>query len=126
MCLGPWEAGRGTGPKHAGHSRQGAHRHLLVGLHAIQHHLDDLPAQLDALLGAVLRVGQVEEGGTAGHLNVLVILVTLEGCDDQLCEHRVGAWAGVLPEAVENSLGSMSHSGFSGERLTLDMLSCEM
>ena len=35
-----------------GQSRQrvGAHRHLLVGFHAIQHHLDDLPAQLDALL----------------------------------------------------------------------------
>lgn len=30
--------------------RAGAHRHLLVGFHAIQHHLDDLPAQLDALL----------------------------------------------------------------------------
>lgn len=113
---GTWEAGRGTG----------AHRHLLVGLHSIQHHLDDLPAQLDALLRAVLRVGQVEEGGTASHLNVLVILVTLEGCDDQLCEHRAGAGAGVLPEAGEDSLGSVSHSGFSGERLTLDLLSCEM
>ena len=30
--------------------RAGAHRHLLVGLHAVQHHLDDLPAQPDTLL----------------------------------------------------------------------------
>lgn len=93
-CLGPWEAGRVPGPKHAGHSRQGAHRHLLVGLHAIQHHLDDLPAQLDALLRAVLGVGQVEEGSAACHLNVLVVLVALEGCDDQLCGDRAGAGAG--------------------------------
>lgn len=73
----------GGGGEHAG-PRQGAHRHLLVGFHAIEHHLDDLAAQLDALLGAVLGVGQVEEGGAACHLNILVVLVALEGCDDQL------------------------------------------
>lgn len=28
-----------------------------------------------------------------------------------------------LPEAGKDSLGSMSHCGFSGERLTLDLLS---
>lgn len=94
----------------------GAHRHLLVGLHAIQHHLDDLPPQFDALLRAVLRVGQVEEGSTASHLNVLVIFVTFEGCDDQLYEHREGDGAGALPEAGKDSLGSLSHSVFSGER----------
>lgn len=104
-CLEPWEAGRDTGPRHAGHSRQGAHRHLLVGFHAIQHHLDDLPAQLHALLRAVLRIGQVEEGSTAGHLNVLVILVALEGCDDQLCEDRVGAGAESAARGRQGQLG---------------------
>lgn len=56
-------------------------------------------------------------------MNVFVILVTLEGCDDQLCEHREGAGAGALPEAGKDSLGSLSHRVFSGERLTLDLLS---
>lgn len=82
--------GHGEREEHAGRGRSGAHRHLLVGLHAIEHHLDDLPAQLDALLRAVLGVGQVEEGRTARHLNVLVVLVALEGCDDQLQETGYG------------------------------------
>lgn len=57
---------------------------LLVGLHAVQHHLDDLAPQLHALLHAVLGVGQVEQRSAARHLDVFVILVALEGCDHQL------------------------------------------
>lgn len=57
---------------------------FLVGLHAIQHHLDDLAPQLYTLLHAVLGVGQVEQRGAACHLDVFVILVALEGCDHQL------------------------------------------
>lgn len=41
---------RGPGHSMQGRDGSGAHRHLLVGFHAIQHHLDDLPTQLDTLL----------------------------------------------------------------------------
>lgn len=61
-----------------------AYRDLLVLLHPVQHHLDDLLAQSDALVAAVLRVGQVEERSAASHLDALVVLVALQGCDHQL------------------------------------------
>lgn len=102
-----------------GRHRQGAHRHLLVGFHAIQHHLDDLSPQPDALLGAVLGIGQVEEGGAAGDLDVLVVLMALEGRDDQLYEDRVQAWIG---ESCSSCIGPRALRGgsarSSGVRLT--------
>lgn len=100
---------------------QGAHRHLLVGFHAIQHHLDDLPAQLDALLGAVLGIGQVEERSTARDLDVLVVLVALEGCDDQLWESRVGLGWPVLFKPCQARPRSLpgGWDSCSGAQLTL-------
>ena len=61
---------------------------LLVLLHAVQHHLDDLPPQTHALIVAVVRVGQVEERRAARHLDALVVLVALERGDHQLAMER--------------------------------------
>lgn len=63
---------------------QCTYSHLLERLHAVEDHLNDLPPQLDVLLRAILRVGEVEEDGTSRHLDVLVIFVIPQGGDHQL------------------------------------------
>lgn len=60
------------------------HGDLLVLLHPVQNHLDDVAAQADALVAAVLGVGQVEERRAARHLDALIVLMALQGGDHQL------------------------------------------
>lgn len=64
--------------------RSQPHRDLLVLLHPVEDHLDDLPAQPHALVAAVLSVGQVVERRAARHLDALVVLVALQGGDHEL------------------------------------------